>query len=350
MEGNLIWEYPMEMPVTRHGMGTSPIIHNDLVILNCFGYEQDPSLLALSKENGEIVWKYTADHTEEDWNDSYSTPVVYKDEIIIYRDDNVSGYSIRTGEQLWRFLTGLGDAVCTPVFGKDILYVTIFSTYGNRTMLTQFPQFPELASQYDNDGDNLITKKEITPFEFLTYPEKEEVSARNKISDYFSMWDRSGDGYIDSLEWNGMNEFCESFFDKQGIKAIKLGGTGELSMMDCLWVCNKDIPHVTSPLLYKDYVYMVKSGGILSCFNSLDGELCYRERIGAAGAYFSSPVAVSGRIYLASRNGKVTVIEAGEELKILIQNDLDEIISATPAILDDKIYLRTAQKLYAFGE
>ena len=48
--------------------------------------------------------------------------------------------------------------------------------------------------------------------------------------------------------------------------------------------------------------------------------------------------------------GIVTVFEAGDEPKILAQNDLDEKIMATPAVVDNKLYIRTAGSLYAFGE
>jgi outer membrane protein assembly factor BamB len=72
--------------------------------------------------------------------------------------------------------------------------------------------------------------------------------------------------------------------------------------------------------------------------------------LGASGAYFSSPIAANGRIYVASRNGIVTVIEAGDELNKLAQIDLDDIIMATPAVVDNKLYIRTAGFLYAFGE
>ena len=142
----------------------------------------------------------------------------------------------------------------------------------------------------------------------------------------------------------------ESFYQKQGIKAIKLGGEGDVTIEHFLWGSTDNVPHVTSPLIYKNRVYMIRSGGILSCFQADKGNLLFYERIGAAGAYFASPVASNGRIYFASRNGIITVIEADSELKILDRNDLDEIISATPAIVDNKIYIRTEQSLYAFGD
>ena len=94
---------------------------------------------------------------------------------------------------------------------------------------------------------------------------------------------------------------------------------------------------------------MVKSGGIVSCFRAEEGELLYSERIGTAGAYFASPVAVNGKILFTSRTGVITVVEAGDHMNILASNDLDEVIEATPAIIDNKLYIRTANSLYAFG-
>ena len=95
---------------------------------------------------------------------------------------------------------------------------------------------------------------------------------------------------------------------------------------------------------------MIRDGGLISCFDSESGKLLYRERLGATGAYFSSPIAANGKIFIASRNGIVTVLEAGPNLKILGRNDLKEIIAATPAVVDNKLYLRTAKFLYAFGK
>ncbi len=78
--------------------------------------------------------------------------------------------------------------------------------------------------------------------------------------------------------------------------------------------------------------------------------MLYRGKLNAAGAYFSSPIAARGRIYLASRNGIVTVIDSGDNLKIRAKNNLGELITATPAVVDNKLYLRTYKALYAFGE
>jgi outer membrane protein assembly factor BamB len=83
-EGKLQWEMQIPVPESQHGMGTSPIIHKDLVILNCFGHQNDPCLLALNKYDGEIVWKHSTSDQGGSPPDSYSTPIIYLEQVIIY--------------------------------------------------------------------------------------------------------------------------------------------------------------------------------------------------------------------------------------------------------------------------
>jgi len=347
--GKLQWKLPMPVPGSNHGMGTSPIVTGGLVILNCFLDQNDPRLLAINKHDGSIVWKHSLQQLKN--RDSYSTPVIYKDEVIIYASDYVAGYNIKTGDRIWRFVIDVRDAASTPVIGKDILYTISYSAMGNPKMRAQFPDFMEFAAIYDENGDLLIEKNEIKDFQFLLNPEMPEIPGYNVPMMYvMGWWDWNNDKFIDSTEWKNVSEGWESRYNKQGLKAIKLGGKGDISLNYLLWGHTEDVPYVSSPLLFNDHVYMIKNGGIISCFQAESGRLLYRERLGASGAYFSSPIAANGRIYIASRNGIVTVFEAGDELNILSQNDLDDKIMATPAVVDNKLYIRTAGSLYAFGE
>jgi len=210
LKGDKQWEITMPIPKSRHGMGTSPVISGELVIMNCFGHENDPCLLAINKYNGETVWKYSWPIKEGERADSYSTPVIYKDQIIIYRTADVSAYDLKTGNQVWRFLTGMGDAVCTPVIGNDVVYVTAFSTFGNTELRAQFPDFKGLVSEYDENQDRVITLEELDGFEFMNYPEKgAEVSSVIKASKWARHFDNNKDNYVDSTEWAALIEFCE---------------------------------------------------------------------------------------------------------------------------------------------
>jgi outer membrane protein assembly factor BamB len=349
-KGELKWELKIPIPKSRHGMGTSPIVAGDLVILNCLGHQNDPRILAINKYNGSIVWKYTMPIKQNYGGDSYSTPVVFKNQVIVYASEDVSGYDLRTGERVWSFPIGITDAVGTPVLGDGILYTTTHSTYGNPEMREQFPPFPELLKKYDSNGDSKLDKLEVKDFIFLVYPEKPDVSQKMSFVAGITMFDKNKDEMIDSTEWRGMNQYFESFTKKVGVRAIKLGENSNISLTNMVWVNTELPPHIPSPLYYNARIYTIRDGGLLSCFNAENGKVYYRERLGTVGSYFASPVEAGGRIYVASRNGVITVFEAGDNLKILAKNDLKEIITATPALVDNKLYIRTDKALYAFGE
>jgi outer membrane protein assembly factor BamB len=134
--------------------------------------------------------------------------------------------------------------------------------------------------------------------------------------------------------------------------AVKPGGKGVLTESQIAWKQTRGLPYVPSPLFYKDSVYIVRDGGIISSYDAKTGQPHYQqERLDAIGNYYASPVAADGRVYVVSLNGKVTVLAAGGEMpKILHRADFGERISATPALVGKALYLRTATALYAFGK
>ena len=69
---------------------------------------------------------------------------------------------------------------------------------------------------------------------------------------------------------------------------------------------------------------------------------------GLNGAY-ASPVAANGKIYLFDRGGVGMVLEDGEELKVLATNQLDDRVTASPAIVDNELFVRGHQHLYCIA-
>jgi outer membrane protein assembly factor BamB len=348
-KGELIWELQIPLPKSRHGMGTSPVITDNLLILNCLGHQNDPRILAINKIDGSTVWKYSL-QKEKYSGDSYSTPVIYKNQVIVYASENVSGYDLKTGDRKWNFDIGVTDAVCTPVMVNDILFTTSHSTYGNPEMRAQFPDFKKITKKYDINKDLKLDTIEVKDYLIMVYPEKPELSDTVSMADAFSLWDKNNDKFIDSLEWKEVDKYFASFYEKQGLRAIRLGGEGNISINSLIWDNPEQVPHVSSPLFYNNHVYMIRDGGIISCFQAETGKLLYRGKSGATGAYFASPVAANGMIYIASRNGIVTIIGAEDTLKIISRNNLGDIITATPALVNNNLYLRTNKTLYAFGK
>jgi outer membrane protein assembly factor BamB len=122
-----------------------------------------------------------------------------------------------------------------------------------------------------------------------------------------------------------------------------------VSETNIAWSERRGVPGVPSPLYYNGRLYSFQNGGIVFCRVAETGKLVYSGRLGALGYYYSSPVAADHKVYIASAEGVVVVLDAGEELKILARNKLDGAILATPALAGGNIYVRTDSHLYAFG-
>jgi len=118
-----------------------------------------------------------------------------------------------------------------------------------------------------------------------------------------------------------------------------------------LWKQNRGLPYVPSPLFYKGSIYLVKDGGMVSCFDAETGEPHYlQERLGPTGSYYSSPVAARDHLYIASVDGKITVFTAGQKPAVVNRAELKERLVASPAIAGKSIYYRTDKHLWCFAE
>jgi outer membrane protein assembly factor BamB len=109
-----------DIPTYEWGPASSPIIWNDLVILQC-DTQADSFLLALDVATGNTVWK-----TERDELPSWGTPTVVSTpagpELVTNAANAVRGYDPRTGKERWR-LGGSSKITAPTPFAADGLIV-----------------------------------------------------------------------------------------------------------------------------------------------------------------------------------------------------------------------------------
>jgi outer membrane protein assembly factor BamB len=129
--------------------------------------------------------------------------------------------------------------------------------------------------------------------------------------------------------------------------AIRLGGRGDVSQSHVLWTVPTGAPYVSSLLHYDGLVYMANDSGIVTCVDPRTGRRVWQERI--RGIFSASPVAADGKVYLTSETGEVIVLRAGREPLVLGRSPLGERGSATPAISNGRIFIRTDRHLVAVG-
>ena len=105
-----------------------------------------------------------------------------------------------------------------------------------------------------------------------------------------------------------------------------------------------------TPVLVDDLLFVGKDNGVLVVYEARTGKRKYEERLGGGGSGFTaSSVASGGNVYIVAETGEVYVVRAGEEFELVAENDMGEILMATPAIADGTLYIRGRKQLFAIG-
>ena len=137
------------------------------------------------------------------------------------------------------------------------------------------------------------------------------------------------------------------------IMAVKLGRTGDLTGTDAVvWESTRGTSYTGSPALHEGRLYVFSDNGLLSVFDAATGKPHYLQaRLPKAYATKSSPLVVAGRVYLATEEGDVVVVRAGDTLDVLATNTLtNQSFIASPIAVGDTLYLRSRTHLFAIGQ
>ena len=146
--------------------------------------------------------------------------------------------------------------------------------------------------------------------------------------------------------------FVSAGFPTKRAMGIKLGGSGNLTgASNVVWSYDKGTAYVTSPILYGDYVYLVSDKGILTCIEARTGQIKYEGgRIPTPASFSASAVAYDGKLFLTSEDGDTFVIKAGPTHEVIRTNSLGEVILASPAISQGRIFIRGDKHLFCIAE
>jgi outer membrane protein assembly factor BamB len=173
----------------------------------------------------------------------------------------------------------------------------------------------------------------------------EEESPKD-VQRRFSQFDRDKTGTVDRAEF----DFFRMLFDKSenNVLAIRPGGTGDVTATHVAWKHSKLVPFCASPVYYRGTLFTVKDGGIVTSLDVATGKPVKQGRLPASNEYYASPVAGDGKVYYLNDEGKLTVTTAVGEWEVVHTAEFGEPAYATPALVDGRIYLRTAGNLYCF--
>ena len=374
---NIAWK--IAVPGEGH---SSPIVWGDKVFLTSSLTEKNKRiLLCIDRLSGQTVWQ----------RDVVQSPP----ETIHRLNSRASGTPATDGKQVYvTFMRAEGDEVIAPNVGSERLItpgkiiVAAYDLDGKEKWKTNVGDFVSahgfntcpvlfedlLIINGDHDGDAYLvaldrqsgrqrwrTRRENKTRSYVT-PIIREIDGITQMilsgSLCVASYDpRNGkrhwivDGpteqFVASMVYDGKYVFATGGYPERHTLAIRPGGKGNVTDTHIAWRTTRGAAYVPSPIISGRYLLMVADSGIASCFEARTGKRHWMERL--PGGHSPSPVSADGLVYFVSDRGVATVIRPSETFAVIAKNELGEPVSASPAISQGQIFLRTHQHLYCIG-
>ena len=367
---NVAWK--LAMPSKS---GATPIIWGNRIFLNVAD-GGNLYLWCVDKAKGEPLWKKliaSGNYQINKQNMSSPSPVTDGTTVFAMTGVGVLKAFDFAGNQLWvrdiqqdygKFGLNWGYAASPLLYG-DGLYVEVL--HGMKT------KDPSYLLRIDTKTGKTVWRVERRTGAIRESPDSYTTPALLKYGDQVEIVISGGDcvtGHDPATGkelWraNGLNPdnnpayrtiastvvFGDLFFVPTRVRpllAFRAGGRGDITESHRLWSFNNG-PDVPTPVTDGKYFYTVNDRGIMWCLDARTGQEIWGSQRLKPAVYSSSPVLADGKLYVSNEDGLTTVVRAGAKFEVLAENDLAGYTLSSPAISDGRIFLRTAQFLYAIG-
>ena len=280
----------------------------------------DLGLYAYSLD-GELLWTYEIPPKKTFFDyGAAASPVVHDGQVVVVYDNLeeswIAGIDAATGRENWRTARDEQRSWATPLVWENELRTEIVVPGMNRNR--SYSLTGELLWEFDGRMSNLVIP---SPF-----------AAHGMV--YIAS------GYVG-------DQHRPTF-------AITPGGSGDLApegldgeTSHIAWYQPKASPYNTSQLVVGTFLYTLYDQGFLTCHDARTGEEIFgKQRLPDGASFTASPWSYNGRLFCLSEDGDTYVIPVGSEFELLATNPLDEFCMACPAVVGDRLVIRTASKLY----
>ena len=378
-KSTMLWRTELPGPA-----GSSPVVASDRVFLTSISGE-DLVVICVSVATGETLWTSQGEGKNKNSRD---------------RGNSASSSPCTDGEHVWTMF-GNGQINCFTVDGEAVWSKNLQQEYGTFNIQFGMSTTPVLhdghlvyALMHGNMRDRKSTSiGTIVSLDAKTGKEnwkqlrKTDAIAENKhvyssptiashdgkdmlivhgadyttghsLRDGRELW-RIGGMNPKGSNYNPFLRFVSSAVAKDGkvvipsakrgpVWAMSVDGGGKLTKEDLEWVSPRVTPDVSTPVIYKDFVFLSRENGALACLNASTGKKLVEKRY-MADRQRSTPVAVDGKLIITDRSGKVILVKADESLAEIASIELGEETLSSPAVAGGVIFVRTFEALYAFG-
>ena len=157
-----------------------------------------------------------------------------------------------------------------------------------------------------------------------------------------------GEGVTPSPAVGGGLIYTSSGFEAPTLRAIRLGGQGDVTKTHIAWEQKRGVAALSSLLYVKPYLYSISRDNILHCIDASSGKIVWLERL--SGVHWASPVYADGKVYILSEDGVTIVLRPGAKYDEVARNDIGDTCLASMAVSQGNFYIRSAQHLYCIGK
>jgi len=348
---NIKWKTEIPLPGRN-----SPVVWGDKIFLSG-ATKSEREIYCFDANTGEILWRHPVERTgeppeiSEDTGYAPSTMVVHGSRVFaIFPSGDVAACDF-DGKRLWIKHLGAPD-----------------NHYGHSSSLLAYGEL--VFVQYDQvensklialdaaDGHEVWVRPRehiswaspaVIPTEFgpqLILNDEKNVDAYEPVSGN-RLWQVEclGGEVAPSPAYGGGMIFVANEYAMAS--ALKLGGTPDAPTAELAWEWDEALPDVSSPVGDGTHFYVATSMGYVVCLRAADGEMPWHHEFDEG--FYSSPVVVGDRVFVADRAGVMHVFKTGAEYVPVADSPLGEPILTTPAFLDKRVYIRTDKHLWCMA-
>lgn len=370
-ESNILWKTPIP------GLGnSSPIIWgNHVFIQSADTSGKERYLICLSANDGTILWTRALPsskahtHAYNTW--ASSTPASDGQYVYAHFWDGsaVAIYAFDfQGNQIWKHDLGGFTSQHGPGASPIVFEGKIYFLYDQDNDFWLTPCSVVIALDAKTGKTTWEAQRKAfracysTPFilESSTYGSELIVVSTAGITGYNSQTGKENWNWIWHFDRMPLRTVASPIFsqglifansgdgggDRHAV-AVRLGQNREVTSTNLAWENKKILPYVPSLLAWQDYIFAVNDKGMALCYMAQTGKPVWDHHL--ASAFSASPVIIDGKIYAVSEDGEVFVYPAAPSFKQLSKNSIGEKVRATPAVANNRLFIRGQEHLFCIG-
>ncbi|MEQ1829246.1 MAG: PQQ-binding-like beta-propeller repeat protein [Pirellula sp.] len=336
-----------QTPIDGHGQ-SSPVIWNDIVFVSSVDgpLKEQCIVLAYSLADGKLLWKHTIKSSDPVENSLYvsraaPTPVVDANRVVVFFESGDIVALDHSGKEQWQRSISRDYGKFQNKFG---LSGSLAQTDESVIVLVD-DEGPSYLIAIDKASGSTRWKQERTARRSWSSPSLIQIDSTSHVV-------VSSNGSVDGYDpktgasvWTftdvGGNTGASPIDIGQGrfFVAASAGREGENSEMakrsnmlmqvrregtqwsaTPLWRTEEASPSWASPIAHNGSAYWINNVGVVYCLDLESGKLHYKQR--TKQSCWATPVGVGDRVYFFGKSGMTTVLAAGNEFKVLAENEL----------------------------